>query len=92
MPRVLLDGLAVVELFCWGVCFWWMHRISSRQDVMLAQLKKQANRIESVSREEHKILQELHPSVQKIEKNIDEGIVVEAKKGSVNDGGSGKEI
>ena len=39
---------------------------------MLEQLKRQGDRIEGVSREEHKILQDLHPTVQKIEKHLDE--------------------
>jgi predicted nucleic acid-binding Zn-ribbon protein len=49
-----------------------MHRISSRQDATLKQLQKQARRIEDVSRAEHEILSDLHPSVQKIEKGVDE--------------------
>jgi len=65
------DAVAIVDLACWCICFWWMHRISSRQDAVLEQLKKQAERIERVSREEHQILQEVHPKVEKIEKNID---------------------
>ena len=39
---------------------------------MLNQLQEQAHRIEKVSKEEHEILTELHPTVQKIEKGIDE--------------------
>ena len=72
MFRFGSDLLAVTEVACWGLCFWWMHRISAKQNAMLEQLKKQGDRIEGVSREEHKILQELHPAVQKIEKNLDD--------------------
>jgi hypothetical protein len=72
--RNFLDLIAMVEIGCWGLCFWWMHRISSRQNAMLEQLKKQGDRIEGVSREEHKILQELHPAVPKIGKDLDEAI------------------
>jgi len=49
-----------------------MHRISSRQDATLKQLQKQARRIEDISEAEHEILSDLHPSVQKIEKGVDE--------------------
>ena len=49
-----------------------MHRISSRQNAVLEQLQKQARRIEHISKAEHDILTELHPSVQKIEKDLDE--------------------
>ena len=61
-----------LDLGCWCVCFWWMHRISKRQDAVLKQLQEQARRIERVSKEEHEILTELRPSVQKIEKDLDD--------------------
>lgn len=70
MSPLLRDVLVVVEFFCWLICFWWMHRISSRQDAMLKQLRQQAHRIENVSKEEHQILKELHPAVQKIEETV----------------------
>ena len=70
MPNIW-QLFSVVELLCWVLCFWWMHRISSRQDAMLKQLQQQGQRIERVSKEEHKILSELHPTVQKIERNLD---------------------
>jgi len=41
---------------CWPVCFWWMHRISARQNAVLKQLHEQGRRIEDVSKEEHHIL------------------------------------
>jgi iron-sulfur cluster repair protein YtfE (RIC family) len=64
------DFFALVDLLCWGVCFWWMHRISSRQNATLKQLQEQARRIEEVSKAEHEILTDLHPSVQKIEQDL----------------------
>jgi hypothetical protein len=30
--------LSCVGIARWAVCFWWMHRISSRQDAMLEEL------------------------------------------------------
>jgi Holliday junction resolvasome RuvABC endonuclease subunit len=67
---LLRDILLIVEVLCWPVCFWWMHRISVRQNVVLKQLGEQASRIEHVSTEEHQILKELHPVVQKIEEKV----------------------
>ena len=63
---------SVLELACWPLCFWWMHRISSRQNAVLSELKQQAQRIEKVSTEERRILAELHPTVEKMEKDLDE--------------------
>ena len=64
--------LAVAGTACWAVCFWWMHRISQRQNAMLQELQHQARSIEAVSKEEHEILKELHPTVQKIEESVDQ--------------------
>jgi hypothetical protein len=72
MDRRFLDLIVLVELGCWAVCFWWMHRISSRQNTVLEQLRDQAERIEKVSREEHELMKELHPAVQNIEKTVGE--------------------
>jgi hypothetical protein len=72
VPRFFYDFITLIDIVCWGVCFWWMHRISSRQDATLKQLQKQARRIEDISKAEHEILSDLHPSVQKIEKGVDE--------------------
>jgi len=49
-----------------------MHRISTRQDATLEQLQKQARRIEDISKAEHEILTDLHPSVQKIAQGVDQ--------------------
>ena len=72
MRQLYSELIAVVDLACWCVCFWWMHRISARQNAVLERLGEQAERIERMSREEHQILQDVHPKVKKIEKNIDE--------------------
>ena len=39
---------------------------------MLKELHQQADSIEEFSRKEHEILKELHPTVQKIEKDVDQ--------------------
>ena len=72
MSRLILDLINIVGLGCWCVCFWWMHRISSRQNAVLEQLQKQGQRIESISKEEHAILQQVHPNVEAIQKGVDE--------------------
>lgn len=72
MPRFFLDAVTVADVGCWCVCFWWMHRISTRQNAVLEQLREQAKRIEKVSQEEHAILTELHPNVEAIQKDVQE--------------------
>ena len=66
------DILTIADVACWCICFWWMHRISSRQDAVLDQLRKQAARIEKISKEQHAILSEVHPNVESIQKTVDE--------------------
>ena len=68
----MVNFVSLLDLACWGVCFWWMYRISQRQDAMLKELHQQARSIEELSREEHEILKELHPTVQKIEESVDQ--------------------
>ena len=72
MGRNLINFVPLLDIGCWAVCFWWMHRISQRQDAMLKELHEQAHSIEELSREEREILKELHPTVQKIEKDVDQ--------------------
>ena len=62
--------LAWVGTACWIVCFWWMHRLSSRQEAMLQELHKVMKRIEELSKAEHDILREVHPSVEKIKESV----------------------
>lgn len=72
MSRTVFDFIAFLELGCWVICFWWMHKISEKQNAMLEQLREQAHRIEQVSVEEHALVKELHPAVQNIEKVVGE--------------------
>ena len=72
MSRMFYDFLAIANIGCWCMCFWWMHRISTRQNAVLDQLRKQAQRIEKISNEEHAILSEVHPNVESIQKRVDE--------------------
>jgi len=72
MSRIFYDFLTIANVAFWGICFWWMHRISTRQNAVLDQLRQQAQRIEKISKEEHAILSELHPNVESIQKSVDE--------------------
>ena len=69
--KMIVLVLTWTGIACWMVCFWWMHRISQRQDIVLKELQQQAHSIEELSREEREILKELHPTVQKIDENVD---------------------
>ena len=72
MSSSFANFATLVDIGCWGICFWWMHRISQRQDAMLNELHQQAQSIEELSKEEREILKELHPTVQKIEEDVDQ--------------------
>jgi hypothetical protein len=56
---------------CWLVCFWWMHRISSRQDAMLTELREMTQRIERLSEAEHELIREVHPQVGEIKEHVE---------------------
>jgi cell division protein FtsB len=64
--------LTVLSAACWIVCFWWMHRISSRQDALLAELQEQTTRIEALSQAEHDLIQEVHPQVGEIRDAVEQ--------------------
>jgi len=70
MNSSLLSWLNVIGTSCWAICFWWMHRISSRQDAMLQELQEQGRRMERLSREEHELIKEIHPKVKNIEGDL----------------------
>jgi hypothetical protein len=67
---LLAFWMTVVGTVCWGVCFWWMHRIGRRQDMLLNELREQARRIETLSREEHELIREVHPQVGEIRQSL----------------------
>ena len=72
MGFTLANFVTLLDIGCWAVCFWWMHRISQRQDIVLKELQQQAHSIEELSGEEREILKQLHPTVQKIDENVDQ--------------------
>lgn len=63
--------LTWVGLGCWVVCFWWMHRISARQEAMLQELHDVIRRIEEISKSEHELIQEVHPQVGEIKEHVE---------------------
>jgi len=62
--------LSSVGTGCWVVCFWWMHRISSRQDAMLEELHEMTKRIEKLSEAEHDLISDVHPQVSEIKEHV----------------------
>jgi hypothetical protein len=62
--------LAWIGIACWGVCFWWMHRISSRQEAMLKEMQEMMRRIEELSKKEHDLIREVHPAVGEIKESV----------------------
>jgi hypothetical protein len=68
--------LTLAGTVCWGVCFWWMRRISIKQNSLLDQLREQGRRIEKLSKIEHDLIKEVHPQVHEIREGMDEMIAV----------------
>ena len=54
-----------------AVCFWWMHRISSRQDALLKELRAMTRRIEKLSKLEHDLIRDMHPQVREIKEDVE---------------------
>jgi hypothetical protein len=63
--------MTLLGTLCWVACFWWMHRISTRQDTLLHELREQGRRIETLSREEHELIREVHPQVGEIKQSLE---------------------
>ena len=64
--------MTVAGTVCWGVCFCWMHRISTKQNNLLDELREQARRIEKLSKAEHDLIKEVHPQVNEIKVGVEE--------------------
>jgi hypothetical protein len=47
----------------WVICFWWMYRISARQEALLKELHE-------LARTQHDILREVHPEVGEIREHV----------------------
>ena len=63
--------LSCIGTLCWIVCFWWMHRISSRQDAMLEEVHEMTTRIEKLSQSEHDLISDVHPKVSEIKEQVE---------------------
>jgi hypothetical protein len=68
---------------CWAVCFWWMGRISAKQNHLMDQLRDQGRRIEKLSRVEHDLIKEVHPQVGEIKEGMDE-VIAAVKENTAN--------
>ena len=68
---VVAFWLTLIGILCWVVCFWWMHRISTRQNAFLDQLHAQGKRIEKLSKLEHDLIKEVQPQVGEIKEGMD---------------------
>jgi len=68
--------MTVAGTACWGFCFWWMHRLSVKQNFLLDQLREQGKRIEKLSTIEHDLIKEVHPQVNEIKEGMEEMIAV----------------
>ncbi|HEU0015579.1 MAG TPA: hypothetical protein VFQ45_18020 [Longimicrobium sp.] len=71
-PALIAFWMTVLGTACWAVCFVWMHRISTRQNRFLEELRTQTRRIEELSRAEHDLIREVHPQVGEIKERIEE--------------------
>ena len=70
--NMILFVLTWVGLGCWCVCFWWMHRISSRQDATLRELHAMTERIERLAQAEHDLIRrEVEPKVHQINEHVE---------------------
>lgn len=80
-------ALTWIGTACWGVCFWWMHRLSSRQETMLKELHEMTERIAQLSEAEHELMREVHPQVEQIKEHVkDVATAVSAEPSSSNVG------
>ena len=68
--------MTLVGTVCWGICFWWMRRLSIKQNILLDQLREQGKRIEKLSKIEHDLIKEVHPQVSEIKEGMEEMIAV----------------
>lgn len=75
-------GLSCIGTLCWIVCFWWMHRISSRQNATLEELHEMTARIEQLSRAEHELIRDVHPQVSEIKEKVESVREVVSSDGS----------
>jgi hypothetical protein len=76
MTQELVNWLELFSAACWPVCFWWMHRISKKQNAMLADLDAQQKKVREISDEGREIIKEIEPKVKKVAERIDDAVAV----------------
>ena len=69
--NLIVFWMTLVGTGCWAVCFWWMYRISAKQNYLLKQLGDQGKRIERLSKIEHDLIKEVQPQVGEIKEGMD---------------------
>ena len=80
MDKTILSfWMTLAGTICWGVCFWWMRRLSIKQNFLLDQLREQGKRIEKLSRLEHDLIKEVQPQVSQIKEGMEEMMAVARK-------------
>jgi hypothetical protein len=72
--NILAFWMTLIGTVCWAICFWWMYRISAKQNSLLDRLTEQGRRIEKLSKIEHDLIKEVHPQVGEIKDGMDEMI------------------
>ena len=72
--NILAFWMTLIGTVCWAICFWWMYRISAKQNSLLDRLTEQGKRIEKLSKIEHDLIKEVHPQVGEIKEGMDEMI------------------
>ena len=68
---MIVLALTWLGIGCWVACFWWMHRISSRQESMLKELRDVTQRIERLSEAGHDLIRDVHPQVGAIKEHVE---------------------
>ena len=68
----LVFWMTLAGAACWAICFLWMHRISTKQNNLLAKIQEQGKRIETLSKDEHDLIKEVHPQVSDIKASVEE--------------------
>jgi uncharacterized protein YdeI (YjbR/CyaY-like superfamily) len=88
--NLLALWLTLVGTGCWAVCFWWMYRISEKQNSLLDRLTEQGKRIEKLSKIEHDLIKEVHPQVGEIKEGMEEVIAAVKENTESNNAPSAK--
>ena len=68
--QTIAYGLTWVGTAAWVLCFWWMHRISTRQDALLTELR-------DLAQTQQDILREVHPDVGEMKEHVVEEIALQ---------------